>query len=209
MSVTHDELRKPTTAPEDLRSDEQPEWVAAELPDQYADIARQMAALKEQARAYEGVAGVLWQRGSALTSSVRDLFVALGFFETELAEYGAHCDLRVHLGNDRRLLVEVVSEQESLDRRSPHISRILQVLQEEAGERDRVVIVANIFPDVAPAARRMEPVTADALRLIQGLGANLVPTSALFGIWKQSLKDPQQGKSSVMNLYAMDGGIFR
>lgn len=209
MSVMQDELKKTAPKLEDLRSDAQPEWVAAELPEQYADIARQMAALKEQARAYEGVAGVLWQRGSALTSSVRDLFVALGFFETELAEYGAHCDLRVHLGNERRLLIEVVSEQESLDRRSPHIGRILQVLQEEAGERDRVVLVANVFPEVAPGARRIEPVTGDALRLIQGLGANLVPTSALFGIWKQSLQDPQKGKTSVMNLHAMDGGIFR
>src|SRR5262245_14284891 len=107
MRVMQEEVKKPAPQPEDSRSDGQPGWVTAELPEQYADIARQMAALKEQARAYEGVAGVLWQRGSALTSSVRDLFVALGFFETELAEYGAHCDLRVHLGNDRRLLIEV------------------------------------------------------------------------------------------------------
>jgi hypothetical protein len=209
MSVMQDEPKQAAPSLAELRSDGQPAWVTSELPDQYADIARQMAALKEQARAYEGVAGVLWQRGSALTSSVRDLFVALGFFETELAEYGAHCDLRVHLGNDKRLLVEVASEPQSLDRRSPHISRILQVLQEEAGERDRVVLVANVFPEVAPAERRMEPVTGDALRLIQGLGANLVPTSALFGLWKQSLQDPQRGKNSVMNLHAMDGGIFR
>jgi hypothetical protein len=208
MTAMHAQVTQFEPSPEDTRSDVQPEWVTAELPEQYADIARQMAALKEQARAYEGVAGVLWQRGSALTSAVRDLFVALGF-ETELAEYGAHCDMRVNLGNSRRLLVEVVSEAQTLDRRSPHISRILKVLQEDAGERDRVVLAANVFPDVAPSARRGDPVATDAMRLIQGLGANLVPTSTLFGIWKQSLQDAQQAKSSVMNLYAMDGGIFR
>jgi hypothetical protein len=194
--------------PVDKRSDEQPPWVTAELPDQYADIARQMEALKEQARAYEGVAGVLWQRGSALTSSVRDLFMALGF-ETELAGYGSQCDLRVSLGSGRRLLIDVVSESQSLDRRSPHIARILKVLQEEAGEKDRVLLVANIAAEVAPSARRGEPVGADALRLIQGLGANFVPTSALFGIWKQSLSDAQHARNTVTNLHSMDGGIFR
>src|SRR6185436_16925262 len=79
MTVMHDEERRLEPSAEETRSDAQPGWVTAELPEQYADIARQMAALKERARAYEGVAGVLWQRGSALTSSVRDLFIALGF----------------------------------------------------------------------------------------------------------------------------------
>jgi hypothetical protein len=208
MTAMHAETTQFEPSPEDTRSDEQPGWVTAELPEQYADIARQMAALKEQARAYEGVAGVLWQRGSALTSAVRDLFMALGF-ETEVAAYGSQCDLRINLGSGRRLLVDVVSEPQGLDRRSPHISRILKVLQEEAGERDRVLLVANIAPDVAPAARRGEPVGVDALRLIQGLGTNFVPTSALFGIWKQSLSDAQHARNTVMNLHSMDGGIFR
>jgi hypothetical protein len=47
------------------------------------------------------------------------------------------------------------------------------------------------------------------MRLIQGLGANFVPTSTLFGIWKRSLQDRAQARKSVLNLYAMDGGIFR
>jgi hypothetical protein len=191
-----------------VRSDGQPVWIAGELPDQYAEIARQIAALKDQARGYEAVAGVLWQRGSALTSALRDLFIAIGF-DAELAEYGSNCDLRVNLGNDRRLLVEVVSEEEGLDRRSPHLGRILKLLQEEAGERDRIVLAANIFPDAPPSARRKEPVTIEALRLIQGLGANFVPTSALFGLWKRSLTEPEQAKNSVLNIYSMDGGIFR
>jgi len=208
MTVMHEEERRLEPSAEEMRNDAQPGWVAAELPEQYADIARQMAALKERARAYEGVAGVLWQRGSALTSSVRDLFVALGF-EAELAEYGSSCDLRVNLGSERRLLIEVASEDHSLDRRSPHIGRILKVLQEEAGEGDRVVLAANVFPDLAPATRRGEPVASDAIRLIQGMGANLVPTSTLFGIWKQSLANPEEARHSVTKLYAMDGGIFR
>ena len=185
-----------------------PDWVTPELPEQYAEIARQIAGLKEQARAYEGISAVLWQTGSPLTSAVADLFMSLGF-ETELAEYGSACDLRVHLSDGRRLLVDVVSERQGLDRKSPHIARILKVLQDEAGEKDRVVLAANIAFDQALSDRRGEPVSVEAMRLIQGLGANFVPTSALFGIWKASLTDASQARTSVMRLHSMDGGIFR
>ena len=186
---------------------EQPDWVMPELPPQYEEIARQIAALREQARAYEGVAGVLWQTGEALKSSVAELFTLLGFDVERLPD--ANYDLRVELGDDRRMLVEVVSEAQTLDRRSPHIGRVLRVLQEDAGARDRVVLAANVFPTLAPPARRDAPVAVDALRLIQGLGANVVPTSTLFGLWKGSLQDRDAARRSVMNLYAMDGGIFR
>lgn len=189
-------------------NDGQPEWVTPELPEQYADIARQIAALKEQARSYESVACVLWQTGDVLTAAVRDLFVALDF-EAEPGGGDSSYDLRVDLGQGRRLLVNVVSDGATLDRKSPQIGRILRVLQEDAGEQDRVVLAANIFPTIAPAARRQDPVAVDALRLIQGMGANFVPTSTLFGIWKSSIADLAQARKSVMNLYAMDGGIFR
>jgi hypothetical protein len=185
-----------------------PDWVTESLPEQYAEIARQITALKEQARVYEGIAAVLWQTGSALTSAVADLFMALGF-ETELTEYGSTSDLRVHLSDGRRLLINVVSERQGLDRKSPHIARILKVLQDEAGEKDRVVLVANIGFDQALSARRTDPVSVEAARLIQGLGANFVPTSSLFGIWKASLADASQARNSVQRLHSMDGGIFR
>jgi hypothetical protein len=156
----------------------------------------------------EGIAAVLWQTGSALTSAVADLFMALGF-ETELTEYGSTSDLRVNLSDGRRLLINVVSERQGLDRKSPHIARILKVLQDEANEKDRVVLVANIGFDQALSARRTDPVSVEAARLIQGLGANFVPTSSLFGIWKASLTDASQARSSVQRLHSMDGGIFR
>jgi hypothetical protein len=185
-----------------------PSWLIPELPDQYADIARQIADLREQARAFEVVAGVLWQTGPALIESVCDLFGVLDFATVRMPSE-ANYDVCVDLGNERRLLIDVVSEPQTLDRRSPHIARILKVLQQEAGEKDRVLLAANVFPTVPPSARRGEPVTPDAMRLIQGLGANFVPTSALFGIWKSSLADMTQARNRVMNIFAMDGGIFR
>jgi hypothetical protein len=190
-------------------SDVQPEWVTGELPSQYAEIARQIAGLREQAKQYETVAGVLWCTGPPLTSAVRDLFSALQFPSEEVPG-GANYDLQVELDAGRRLLVEVVSSpDQGIDRRSPHIARILRALQEDAGEKDRVVLAANVFSGLPLNARRQDPVTADAMRLIQGLGANFVPTPSLFGIWKSSLQDLPQARKSIMNLYSMDGGIFR
>jgi hypothetical protein len=52
-------------------------------------------------------------------------------------------------------------------------------------------------------------VAADALRLIQGLGANFVTTATLFGIWRFSLQNLQEARKSVLSLHKLDGGIFR
>ena len=194
--------------PADAGSDEQPPWVTDELPPQCAEIAKQIVALKERAREFEGVASVLWQTGPALLASVRELFSALQL-ETEPMNGNSNYDLRVNLEGGRRLLVEVVSANEPIDRRSPHISRVLRALQEDASDNDRVIIAANVFPALPVAARHADPVTTDAMRLIQGLGANFVPTSALFGLWKSSLQDMTKAKKSIFNLYSMDGGIFR
>ena len=186
----------------------QPGWVTGELPAQYADLASQIAVLQEEARKYENVAAVLWRTGMSPTLAVRDLFTALQF-ETELMENGSSYDLRVHLEGGRRLLIEVVGSNEAIDRKSPHIAQILRALQDEAGPQDRVVVAANAHADTPLSARRQEPVTADALRIIQGLGANFVSTSTLFGIWRYSIKDLAGAKKSVTNLHTQDGGLFR
>src|SRR5262245_8131366 len=189
-------------------SNGQPAWVTGELPAQYADLANQIAALQDEARKYENVAAILWRTGMSLTLAVRDLFNALQF-ETELMENGSSYDLRVHLDGGRRLLVEVVGSTDVIDRKSPQIAQILRTLQDDAGAQDRVVIAANAYCDTPLSSRRGEPVTADALRLIQGMGANFVATSTLFGIWRYSIKDMAGAKKSVVNLHTPDGGLFR
>ena len=191
-----------------MSSNGQPGWVTGELPAQYADLASQIAALQDEARKYENVAAVLWRTGMSLTLAVRDLFTALQF-ESELMETGASYDLRVHLEGGRRLLIEVVGCGDAVDRKSPHIAQILRALQEDAGSQDRVVVAANAHCEMPLPSRRQEPVTADALRLIQGLGANFVATSTLFGIWRYSLKDLAGARKSVVNLHTQDGGLFR
>jgi predicted flap endonuclease-1-like 5' DNA nuclease len=86
---------------------------------------------------------------------------------------------------------------------------VLRTLQDEAGEHDRVVVASNAYCETPLAQRREEPVTPDALKLIRGLGANVVATSTLFGIWRYSIKDLAAAKKSVINLYTQEGGIFR
>jgi hypothetical protein len=208
MTVSSEEDLELSGHMENVGSDAQPDWVTGELPAQYADVARQIAALRAQARQYEGVAGVLWQTGPALTDAVGDLFAAIGF-DVEKLGSGSNYDLRVDLGADRQLLVVVVGGSHAIDRRSPQIAQILRALQADAGEKDRVVLAANLFAAMPVMSRPDEQVTVDALRLIQGLGANFVPTSTLFGLWKASLQDAPQARKSVFNLHAMDGGMFR
>lgn len=185
-----------------------PEWVIAELPEQCAEIARQIAELRQKAEKFERVAAVLWTSGPELLAALSDLFTALGF-DVEPAAGNLPYDLKVTLEGGRALLVQVVSGRERIDRRAPVLARILQALQEVTGERDRVVLATNLFPDVPLDRRPDEQVTTDAMRLIQGLGANVVPTRTLFGIWKSSLDDPAQAKTRITNLHAMDGGILR
>jgi hypothetical protein len=186
----------------------QPEWVRAELPPKYADLAAQIAALMEQAREYEALAASLWQTGPPLTEAVAALFRSLQC-QTELMNGGANYDVRAQLDGGNRFLVHVVGGSGPVDRKSPEIARILRTLQEDAEEHDRVLLALNISYDVPPASRKQELATQEALRLIQGLGANLVPTSTLFGLWKYSLHDATGAKKSLLRLHELKGGIFR
>jgi hypothetical protein len=146
--------------------------------------------------------------GPGLVEAVRDLFVSLELV-TEVTGSGTSYDLRVELDATRRLLVQVIGGAERLDRRSPQIARILRTLQEDATGGDRVVLAGNLFCTMPVESRPDEQIAADALRLIQGLGANFVPTSTLFGIWKSSLDSLPEARRRIANLHAMDGGIFR
>lgn len=186
----------------------QPGWITSELPPRYGELAAQIAALQSEARTYEDIAAVLWQTGAPLTQAVRQLFGALQL-EAVPADSGVNYDLCVHIEGGRRLLVSVAGSTDGIDRRAPVIGRVLSTLQQDAGELDRVVVVSNAYCDTPLSSRREEPVTNDALKLIRGLGANVVASATLFGIWRYSFKDPQGAKKSLMNLHTQEGGIFR
>jgi hypothetical protein len=185
---------------------QQPSWVTPELPPQYAELANKIAAIQAEARKYEDIAGVIWQTGKPLISAVRNLFAAMQF-ETEAKE-GASYDVSVQVETGRRLLLVVFGSREGIQRKSPQIGQVVHVLQEDAGPQDRVVLVANAFCET-PVPSRQDAVTADALRIIQGVGANFVATPTLLGLWKYSLTDLSSAKKSVHRLHAQDGGTYR
>jgi len=189
--------------------DGQPGWVTGELPAQYGEIATKIKALQQEADKFEKVAAVLWQTGTPLVLAVRDLFRALDF-KADVSESGATSyDLTVDIEGGKRLLVEVVGTQDAVTRKSPQINQILRTLQDDAGDKDRVVVVANAHCETPLATRRQEPVASDALRIIQGLGANFITTPTLFGIWRYSLQDLAGARKSVVRLHGQDGGLFR
>jgi hypothetical protein len=186
----------------------QPAWVSAELPDEYAEIERKIAQLRQDARQYERFAEMLWCSGEPLTLAVRDAFTSMGF-QVHAAGADDSYDLLIELDAPRRLLVEVVSGVTPLDKRAPAIARAFRAIQEEAGPGDRVVFVANIPSDKPVSARHDPPTAPDALRVIQGLGANVITTATLFGLWRYSMKDLPGARNSIHLLHALDGGIFR
>jgi hypothetical protein len=190
-------------------TDGQPEWITGELPAQYGELAAKIRALKSEARKYEKIAAVLWQTGAPLVLAVRDLVDALQFKVETSGNGPAGHDLTVHLEGNRRLLLQVVGSPEGMTRKSPHIAHVLHTLQSDASEQDRVVVVANTHCEIPATERRQEPVSPDALRLLQGLGANFIPTPTLFGLWRYSLQDLAGARQSVMRLHGQDGGIFR
>ncbi len=184
----------------------QPPWVTAELPPQYAELANKIAAIQAEARKYEDIAGVVWQTGKPLVVAVRNLFAAMQF-EAEVKENLSY-DIAVTVEAGRKLLLVVTGGKEGIQRRAPQIQQIVRALQEDANSNDRVVMVTNAFCEM-PVPSRPDSVAPDALRIIQGLGANFVATPTLLGLWKYSLTDLQSARKSVLRLHAQDGGIYR
>ena len=183
-------------------------WITAELPPAYAEIAGKIEALREDARKYEEIAGVLWQVGRPLAVGVRDIFSALKFDAT-LTERASGYSVRVDLGGEKRLVVEVTGSREGIDRQSPAITELLRVLQTDVGDHDRLALAVNAWCDVPLEARKKDLVSPDAVKLMQRVGANIVATSTLFGIWRYSLTNLDAARQSVMKLYSHDGGFFK
>jgi hypothetical protein len=211
--MTTTPAQQPTVAPArpaetpantgDLRA-----WVMAEMPTAYTSIAEKIEALRKDGKKYEEIASVLWQVGKPLAVGVRDIFSALQFDAT-LTEHDTGQSVKVQLGGDRCLVVEVAGSPEAVDRKSPAITELLRILQNDVSDRDRLVLALNAWCELPLDQRKQDLITPDALKLAQRVGANIVATSTLFGIWKYSLTDLEAARQSVMKLYSHDGGFFK
>ena len=191
------------TAPKTMAS-----WVAAELPSPYADLVAKIAAVREEAAKIEAIGAVLWQTGAPLVGAVRQAFAGMGF-PSEPVDAGAGYDALVPIDGARRLLLEIIGGPDAIDRRSLKITQLLQAIQWRATDQDRVILVVNAHCNTPVRDRNQEPVSADALKLMVGVGATVVTTSTLFAAWKYSRQAPADAQKAVRGLHAHAGGIFR
>lgn len=181
-----------------------PDWVAAEMPPGYHTRIAEIQRLSADLHAMDEIGRVLWQTGEPLKDAVRGVLAAL---KCEVdSTPGAVGSIAVKLDTTRRLLLHVSGASGAIQKTSEDLAQAFQVLQ-FAGERDRVVLVANAGGDTRPAGRP-DPVTAEALHVLQRVGVNLLDTPTLFRLWRLSYEDPGRVRTSLERLHAQEGGRF-
>jgi hypothetical protein len=166
------------------------------------EIQRLMADLQEMGQ----FARLLGDVGPPLGDAVRHAFAALKF-ETGLTPGAPFSSVTVTLEGRRRLLLIPSATAEVIQKKSPEVAQAFHVLQEVAGESDRVVLVTNVDPETRPA-ERPAAITPEALAFLVRMGASHVTSYTLFNIWKLSLQDLDRARAQVERLHAADAGTF-
>ena len=192
------------TARTQLTMPQVPDWVVAEMPPGYQTRVAEIERLVAELREMDAVARVLYESGEPLRGGVCAVLGALKCEAGPLAE--APWSLAVKLDGSRRLLVYVPDTDAPLQKTSEALTHAFQLVQ-LAGERDRVVIVANNDP-ATPPGQRPDPVRPDALQVLQRMGVNVATTGTLVGLWRLSFTDPQRVRTLLERLHAQDGGAF-
>ena len=183
-----------------------PEWLAAEMPPGYNTRLMEIQRLSEELRSMGQFGRLLWTVGDELAEAVCETFVALKF-DTTPTPGSQPASLTVNVDGRRRLLLYVSPSQGLIEKKSPDIAHVFQMLHEVAGDDDRIVLVANGDPATRPADRR-DPIDPEAMKLLRRLGANVLLAPTLFALWTQSLQDRDRARVSVERLHAQDGGTF-
>lgn len=168
----------------------------------FAEIQRLSAELQGMDR----MGRLLWETGPGLQDSVHEAFSALKLDIETASEM--HTDFVVKLDAKRRLLLRVGESADTIERRSPELAQVFQILHESAGADDRVVFVSNAHGE-RPPSDRAEAVAADALALMSRMGVNVLTGPALFAIWSSSMQDHGRARAQIEKLHAQDGGIFK
>jgi len=183
-----------------------PEWLAAEMPPGYNTRLNEIQRLSEELRAMGQFGRLLWTAGDELTDAVRETFIALKF-DARPTPGLPTSSLIINVDTRRRLLIHVSPAEGLIEKKSPDIAHVFQMLHEVAGDDDRIVLVANSDPATRPADRR-DPIDPEAMKLLRRLGANVLLAPTLFALWTQSLQDRDRARASVERLHAQDGGTF-
>lgn len=183
-----------------------PNWLAGEMPPGYQTRLAEIERLSRDLETMGRFGGLLWQVGPDLHRLVQEAFVAFKF-EVGAVPGGDATSLMVTLNNNHRLLLHVSSSQSPIKKKSDEVAQVFKLVHETAEERDRVVLVSNNDPDVAPPGRP-EGLDAEALNLLSRLGANFVSGPTLFGLWTLSLQAPDRVRAQIEKLQGQDGGVF-
>jgi hypothetical protein len=183
-----------------------PDWLGSEMPPGYQTRLIEIQRLSADLAEMERFGRLLWRAGHDLAQATGDAFVALGFATEETADSGN--SLIVRLGDRRRLLLHVSASSEPIQKKSPELTHMFQLLNETAEASDRVVLVTNSSPQARPAERPV-PVGPEALDLLQRLGANVLTGHGIFALWRLSLDDKERARRVVERLHEQDGGLFQ
>jgi glycine cleavage system pyridoxal-binding protein P len=183
-----------------------PDWVVAEMPAGYqnrlSEIQRLIADLHEMGR----FARLLYDVGTSLAEAVRDAFAALKF-ETELMQAPSATAVLVAVDRKRRLLLIASGATAAVEKKSPDVAAVFHMLQDVAGDADRVVLVTNVDAERRPADRAAQ-VAPDALAFLVRMGASHVTGPTLFNLWKLSLQGVDRARAQVERLHAEEAGTF-
>lgn len=183
---------------------ETPDWVVGEMPPGYQTRMAEIQRLSDEMHAMDAIGRVLWQTGEPLRHAVRAL---LGTLKCDV-ESAPDPDgpIGARLDHARRLLFLVADAGGPIQKTSPDLARAFQIMQ-FADERDRVVLVANVDPNARPADRP-SAVMADAQKVVQRMGVNVLEASSLFGLWRLSMQDATRARTLLERLHAQDGGVL-
>src|SRR5262245_37863221 len=141
-----------------------PEWVAAEMPPGYNTRLLEIQRLSDELLAMGQFGRLLWTVGDELADAVRETFIALKFDARPTPGLPAS-SLIVNIDSHRRLLLHVSPSEGLIEKKSPDIAQMFQMLHEIAGDDDRIVLVANC-ESARPPAERREPIEPDAMKLL-------------------------------------------
>ncbi len=181
-----------------------PEWMVTEMPPGYQNRLREIQMLMADLESMGRFGRLLTATGGSLVDLVRAVFGTLSF-ETSMVE--GETTFAVGLPGRGRLLVHVSDEDAVVQKKSPDIARVFQLLHEVADERDHVVLLTNTEPTTRPAGRG-QAVTADASAFLARLGVSHMTAPTLFALWKLSLQETERAREQVTRLHAHEGGTF-
>lgn len=182
-----------------------PEWVVAEMPAGYQtrvlEIQRLAAELDQMGR----FARLLWQVGPALEEVLRDAFAALKF-ETERVDQPVP-HVAVRLDAHKRLLLVTSASAAPIQKKDAELSQLFTVVQQGAGDEDRVVLVTNVDAEKRPA-ERAPALAPDALALLVRMGAVHLHGATVFDLWKLSFDSMPRARDQVAQLHDHEAGTF-